>query len=579
MSSPSPQSSSSYRRIRQLPRQLANQIAAGEVIERPASVVKELVENSIDAKSTQIDIVIERGGTQLIQVSDNGHGIDCDDLPLALSPHATSKIYTLEELNQIYSLGFRGEALASIASISRITLQSRQSESAMGWMVNESQSDSKQEPKPCAIPVGSRIAVRELFFNTPGRKRFLRTDRTEFLQIESMVRRLALSHFEIGFSLEHNGKKIFRLPAATNDEQRLQRIGQLFGKAFSKSVMQIRFEAGGMVLSGWVGTPDFSITQSDRQYFYLNGRGMRDKVISHAIRHVYQSFTPEGRHPAYLLNLEIDPEQVDVNVHPTKHEVRFRQGRMVHDFISTSLLRALDEGGGSVDFKQVDTETGEIYPSPAPGSQHSLVQVAETQADYQKNVELERGRAAFLKRSGTERFSLIAQRYLLFIIDGEHYLSDLNSLYERVLDEAFASITVAKKLDSRPLLFPEKITVAADILDAIGNEKMQLSVYGVSLERQGADVVILRALPQLLNATEYQDFVVAMFNQWESAKLPELLKRLIKEFGLKAIADPTEYSEQTSRWLKRFSMRRLAELVGVGETVKLESGQLAKLFN
>ncbi|MCW8983651.1 MAG: DNA mismatch repair endonuclease MutL, partial [Gammaproteobacteria bacterium] len=262
MSSLLPQQNSQPRRIRQLPLQLANQIAAGEVIERPASVVKELVENSIDAGSSQIDIVIEKGGSQLIQVTDNGHGISLEDLPIALAPHATSKIYNLDELNQILSLGFRGEALASIASISRLTLQSRQGDSEqMGWMVTESQ----QEPQPCAIPAGSRIAVRELFFNTPGRKRFLRTERTEFLQIEAMVRRLALSHFEIGFSLEHNGKSLLRLPPAVNEKQQLQRIGQLFGKTFVDSALQIRFEAAGMVLSGWIGALDYSITQSDRQ--------------------------------------------------------------------------------------------------------------------------------------------------------------------------------------------------------------------------------------------------------------------------------------------------------------------------
>lgn len=595
MSSPLSEQKHSLRRIRQLPVQLANQIAAGEVIERPASVVKELVENSIDAGSSQVDIIIEKGGIQLIEVSDNGHGITVDDLSMALSPHATSKIYTLEELNQIRSLGFRGEALASIASISHITLQSRQAGDAMGWMVNESQLEANhvthQEPQPCAIPAGSRIAVRELFFNTPGRKRFLRTERTEFLQIEAMVRRLALSHFEVAFSLQHNGKTLFRLPAADTGEQRLQRIGQLFGKPFMQVALQISYEAGGMVLSGWVAPPGYSIPQSDRQYFYLNGRGMRDKVISHAIRHVYQGEIPEGRSPAYLLNLQIAPEQVDVNVHPTKHEVRFRQGRMVHDFISTSLLRALEESAvtSPVDTRLVDVETGELYESHQPHQpqvrqSRDFPRVNEVALDYSKTARERPVGSALFRPSGEERCSLIAQRYLLFVDAGQHYLSDLHSLYRRRVDEAFEQLSsgAIKQLQSQPLLFPERVDLTELDFSAGGRETAeQLASFGIDVEFQTDGKLLLRTLPQLLDGADHRQFVRELLRLWDATDLsqrPQLLRRLINEYGSRVIADPTEYATQSSRWLKRFSLKRLSALIAAEETVMLDGAALAKLF-
>jgi len=573
MSSPSPRQTHTPRRIRQLPVQLANQIAAGEVIERPASVVKELVENSIDAGSTQIDILIERGGTQLIQVNDNGHGIATEELALALAPHTTSKIYNLEELNQIRSLGFRGEALASIASVSRINLQSRQADSAMGWMVN----DSDEAPQPCAIPPGSRIAVRELFFNTPGRKRFLRTERTEFLQIESMVRRLALSHFSIGFSLEHNGKRLFRLPPALTDEQQLQRIGQLFGKAFVDSSLQIEFEAGGMILSGWIGTPDYAISQSDRQYFYLNGRGMRDKVISHAIRHVYQGEIPEGRYPSYLLNLQIAPEQVDVNVHPTKHEVRFRQGRMVHDFLTTSLMRAFEEGGVNTPHNpaSIPPESAKLYNTGDQERQQLQSQIGEKASGYQHYSSQQR--PTTLRRAGKESFTVIVNSYLLFTESGEHYLCDLQSLFQRIMDERFAELDSGemKSFASQPLLFPEIISITPERLEQIKEGAGKLARFGIELEPLEDNRAILRRLPQLLSGSDYQHFIHMLLDQWNLMSLPDLLYRLIRET---TTADIFGGQIPEDSWLKRLGLSRTAQLVGLKETIKLGSEELAVLF-
>jgi DNA mismatch repair protein MutL len=561
------------RKIRQLSVQLANQIAAGEVIERPASVVKELLENSIDAGSSQIDIVIERGGIQLIQVSDNGHGIATDELVLALAPHATSKIYTLEELNQVLSLGFRGEALASIASVSRVTLQSRQAESSMGWMVAE----PLTEPQPCAMPSGSRIAVRELFFNTPGRKRFLRTERTEFLQIEAMIRRLALSHFEIGFSLEHNGKRLFHLPAAITEVQRLQRIGQLFGKAFVDASLQINFAAAGMVLSGWIGAPDYSISQSDRQYFFLNGRGMRDKVINHAIRHVYQGYTPEGRSPCYLLNLQIAPEQVDVNVHPTKHEVRFRQGRMVHDFLTTSLMRAFEEVGMSVSqgSSPKPVEGGRLYNMAGSGAQR----IGESAAVYQA-VAGAVGPAT-VSRSGTDNFSLLASRFLLFMADGEHYLCDLLSLYQRAIEEAFTQLGTREvaELASQPLLFPEMITLSPQRLKELEGELADFQRLGITLEAHGEDRLLLRSLPRLLGGATQQQLIHVLLKQGDPTVLIDRLHQLLRQSAAKAVAaiEGDQFLEE--HWLKGLGLSRVGDLLALKETIRLDSKGLERLFS
>lgn len=327
--------------IKILPARLANQIAAGEVVERPASVIKELVENSLDSGATRIDIDIEKGGAKLIRVRDNGKGIAKDELGLALSRHATSKIHTLDDLEAIMSLGFRGEALASISSVSRLTLTSRPAAQEEAWSAYSEGRDMQVKLQPAAHPIGTTVEVLDLFFNTPARRKFLRTDKTEFSHIDELLKRIALSRFDVSINVRHNGKVIRQYRAAKNQLQTEKRIAAVCGNGFVRNMLRIELEHQGLKLHGWITTPDGARQQSDLQYCYVNGRMMRDKLINHAIRQSYEMSLKPDQFAAYVLFIELDPHQVDVNVHPAKHEVRFHQARLVHDFIYQALADAL----------------------------------------------------------------------------------------------------------------------------------------------------------------------------------------------------------------------------------------------
>lgn len=328
-------------RIHLLSPRLANQIAAGEVVERPASVAKELLENSLDSGARRIDVEVEQGGVKLLKVRDDGGGIAPDDLPLALARHATSKIRELEDLEAVLSMGFRGEALASISSVSRLTLTSRTADADQAWQVETEGRDMEPRVQPAAHPVGTSVEVRDLFFNTPARRKFLRAEKTEFDHLQEVIKRLALARFDVAFHLRHNGKTVLSLHEAGDDISRARRVASVCGPAFLEQALPIEIERGGLRLWGWVGLPTFSRSQADLQYFYVNGRMVRDKLVAHAVRQAYRDVLFNGRHPTFVLFLEIDPATVDVNVHPTKHEVRFRDSRMVHDFLYGTLHRAL----------------------------------------------------------------------------------------------------------------------------------------------------------------------------------------------------------------------------------------------
>ncbi len=329
-------------RIFLLSSRLANQIAAGEVVERPASVAKEVLENSLDAGATRIDIDVESGGSKLIRIRDDGSGIPSEDMSLALARHATSKITSLEDLEQVSSLGFRGEALASIGSVSRLTLTSNAHEQGSEGISAACEGrDMEVQLKPAPHPQGTTVEVRDLFFNTPARRKFLRKEKTEFNHLEEVVKRLALSRFDVTFSLRHNGKVVHNLKAATLPSERQRRVAAICGPAFMEQAISIESEAPPYRLSGWVGLPTFSRSQADLQYFFVNGRVIRDRLIAHAVKQAYRDVLYHGRHPAFVLYLELNAAQVDVNVHPTKHEVRFRDSRAVHNFIFSSLHRAL----------------------------------------------------------------------------------------------------------------------------------------------------------------------------------------------------------------------------------------------
>ncbi|NDL61445.1 DNA mismatch repair endonuclease MutL [Acerihabitans arboris] len=330
--------------IQVLPPQLANQIAAGEVVERPASVVKELVENSLDAGATRIDIDIEKAGARLIRIRDNGCGIDKDELALALARHATSKIVTLDDLEAIISLGFRGEALASISSVSRLTLTSRTEAQSEAWQAYAEGRDMTVTIKPAAHPVGSTVEVLDLFYNTPARRKFMRTEKTEFAHIDEVVKRIALARFDVTFTLSHNGKPVRQYRAVTQEAHHLRRLGSLCGPAFVQRALAVSWSHGDLTIRGWVADPRSGGELPEMQYCYVNQRMMRDKLINHAIRQAYQEQLTGGQQPAFVLYLDVDPHQVDVNVHPAKHEVRFHQARLVHDFIYQAIISVLQQG-------------------------------------------------------------------------------------------------------------------------------------------------------------------------------------------------------------------------------------------
>ena len=361
-------------RIHPLPPQLINQIAAGEVIERPASVVKELIENSLDAKAQQIGLDIERGGTRLIRIRDDGCGINEKDLVLALSRHATSKIATLEQLERVSSMGFRGEALPSISSVSRLSLISREQGATSAWRIFADGTENGFDYKPDSHPQGTTVEVYDLFYNTPARRKFLRTEKTEFSHIEQIVKRMALSRYDIGFALHHNQRETLSLKPAISDIDKENRIASLCGSAFLENALSIEFELSGLRLWGWVGLPTFSRSQSDMQFFYVNGRLVRDKLVSHAIRQAYRDVLFHGRHPVFVLYLELDPILVDVNAHPAKLEVRFRDNRLVHDFLYKALQRSIASvrpgSTQSVESPSAEVQSSDNRTSPLPSYHH-----------------------------------------------------------------------------------------------------------------------------------------------------------------------------------------------------------------
>lgn len=376
--------------IQILPARLANQIAAGEVVERPASVVKEMVENSLDAGATSIDINIEKGGHKRILINDNGHGIAKDELALALSRHATSKIAKLDDLEAICSLGFRGEALASISSVARLTLSSKPEEQTQAWQAHCEGRDMQVQLNPVAHPKGTSVDVSDLFFNTPARRKFLRTEKTEFTHIDEVVRRIALSRFDVSFSLKHNGKLLRKYPAAATEDKKLKRISAICGKDFAEQAIELNSQYQEFELTGWLAQPEQAKSQADFQYFYVNGRMMRDKLINHAVRQAFEGLIAPDLFPAYVLYLTLSPEQVDVNVHPAKHEVRFHQARLVHDFIYRALTDALNQyfqQGQSVSEPQVlpqaEPNHDYIQPLQQDNTEHKALSAAQPRVTEQ----------------------------------------------------------------------------------------------------------------------------------------------------------------------------------------------------
>ncbi|MCW8878446.1 MAG: DNA mismatch repair endonuclease MutL [Kangiellaceae bacterium] len=418
----------SAQRIKLLDNRLANQIAAGEVVERPASVVKELVENSIDSGATKIDVEIERGGTRLIRVTDNGKGIVKDDLTLALTRHATSKIAQAKDLAGIRSLGFRGEALASISSVAKLTLTSRPHQEELAWQAIAHGRDMAVEVLPAAASAGTRIEVAELFYNTPARQKFLRTEKTEFARVEEVFKQHALANPEIAFVLRHNHKVAKRVPA-TQSSELLKRVEAICGKPFAQNCIAFNCQHELMKVNGWLGKPDFHRSESDIQYVFINGRPIKDKILSHAIRQAYQQFLPPGRMATFVIFIQMDPHQVDVNVHPTKHEVRFGQQRLVHDLFAKSISEALNESfsNQSLVFEQeVNEEQAESdgrnqqdhlwqkcddkQPTQAL-TQTSEIQTSETRtsdSDFNRSAAFTTGSSPYIRKVSQDTLKAVA---------------------------------------------------------------------------------------------------------------------------------------------------------------------------
>lgn len=502
----SPAQHNEQRRIQPLPTHLANQIAAGEVVERPASVVKELLENSIDAGARHIELELEQGGAKLIRVLDDGSGIHPDDLLLAIAPHATSKVYSQQELQQVLSLGFRGEALASIASVSRFSISSRQQAAGQGLRLEAGKT------LPCAMSQGTRIEARELFYNTPARRKFLRTERTEYLHIEEIIKRLALSRYDIGFKLSHNGRQQLNLSPIEQDEQRSQRVAAVLGKGFLQHAISLEFEVAGMRLWGWLGEPGYSRSQADAQYFYLNGRMIRDKLVSHAVRQAHQSLIGPGRHPAYLLYLEIDPQLVDINVHPTKHEVRFRESRLVHDFLLRALLRAFQEKGEGLALEEAGTavvESEEYYRR----SPLEPARIAEQTAFYQQAQSAPS--AATTRRMGfsapEEKLLAVAHGgYLLVQRKEGVYVLAVRPARQTLLGRRLADYFTSGEVQSQPLLIPVTVSLAEKQIGILEQHPETLVRLGVVVERLAEGSVVLRQLPLLLRGVDAESFVTAL---------------------------------------------------------------------
>ncbi|MEM1174286.1 MAG: DNA mismatch repair endonuclease MutL [Pseudomonadota bacterium] len=501
--------------IQQLPSHLVNQIAAGEVVERPASVVKELVENSLDAGARTVEIDILAGGQKLIRIRDDGAGIPPDQLRLALSRHATSKIASLEDLESVVSLGFRGEALPSIASVSRLVMTSRTADMSAAMSI-ESEQGEVSEPAPAPHPPGTTVEVHELFYNTPARRRFLRTERTEFNHIEKWLRRLALARPDVGFTLSHTRRTVLKLTAAIDEAGRQQRIAKICGDTFAEHCVFIEREAGDIAISGWIGLPTFSRSQPDLQYWFVNGRSVSDKTLAHAARHAYRDVLFHGRYPAYVLYLAINPMLVDANAHPAKLEVRFRDGRQVHGLVSQAVETALRETrpGGIAQAPTVHEvsvpPSSQAFRFPASSS---TGQVRDTLAVYASAASAAPAQAATPPQSREDvppmGFALaqLAGVYILAENADGLILVDMHAAHERIVYEKLKSSFENNAMVRQPMLVPSVIRVAEHEADLLESSKDELEKVGLIVDRSGPTQLTIRELPALLRDSDAEALV------------------------------------------------------------------------
>ncbi|KAA3640260.1 MAG: DNA mismatch repair endonuclease MutL [Proteobacteria bacterium] len=524
--------------IHKLPNQLIDQIAAGEVVERPASVVKELVENALDAGATQITIEVQTGGKKHIKITDNGQGIAKQDLALAIERHATSKIDSLYDLEHLSSLGFRGEALPSIASVSRFKMTSQHCDADMAFCIR-SDGGQVSGPEPAAHPPGTTVEVTDLFYNTPARRRFLKTDRTEFLRIDELIKQLSLSRFDVGFRLAHNGQIVRHAQAGDAEPLINQRISQLCGKDFMQQALHIEHQRGDLKLSGWVAKPNWNRARADRQFFFINGRVIKDKLVAHAIRQAYQDVLFHGRHPAFVLYLNLNPELVDVNVHPTKHEVRFRDTRLVHDFIFGAIhqtlaparmqeqTKAAESLGQS--FESVPVQDRMAFGAGGFGGQgharhtgataHSSLNYLQKLASANPHAPTEEatnayGGAQFPEANQAEGIPPLgyakAQIHGVFILAENKQgliIVDMHAAHERILYERMKQRFADDQLKNQKLLVPIQINVSAREVAVVEEQGEWLTQLGFDISVTGEESITVRKIPAILAQADVEELL------------------------------------------------------------------------
>ncbi len=490
--------------IAKLPNHLINQIAAGEVVERPASVVKELLENALDAGARDVQIDVVAGGSKLIRIRDDGSGIPQDELELAMARHATSKISSLDDLEAVASLGFRGEALPSIGSVARVTLTSCAAGADSAWQV-EADNGELTAPRPAAHPEGTTVEVHDLFYNTPARRKFLRTERTEFSHIEKWVRRLALARPDVAIRLTHNRRAVFALPAATDDAARLERVAKLLGSEFAAQSMAIERDADGIAISGWIALPTFNRSQPDMQYWFVNGRSISDRTLTHAARHAYRDVLFHGRFPAYVLRLTMDPAGVDANAHPAKHEVRFRDSRRVHGVVTQTLETALTE-----------TRPGGAAPAPVPAAKARVFDQGTMRLPHGSGAQAVReslagyealASAAALPAADAEAHDVPPLGFAIAQLAGVYILAenvdglivvDMHAAHERIVYEKLKKAHDAQGIVRQPLLVPLSVSVSESEAELFESAADRFAALGLGVDRTGPTTLTVREVPALL---------------------------------------------------------------------------------
>jgi DNA mismatch repair protein MutL len=573
--------------IRILPPQLINQIAAGEVVERPASAVKELVENSLDAGARAVEIDVEQGGLRLLRIRDDGCGIPKEELPLALSRHATSKIASLDDLENVATLGFRGEALPSISAVARLTLISRTPDDRCAWRVGADGTETNFDIQPAAHAEGTTVEVRDLFYNTPARRKFLSSERTEFQHIDNLVRRMALSRFDVGLALNHNQRSVLSLRPAETQADIERRLAALLGEDFLEQSLPVDVAAAGFRLYGWIGLPTYSRSQADMQFFYVNGRLVRDKRVSVAVRQAYQDVLFHGRHPVHVLYLELDPAQVDVNAHPAKLEVRFRDSRLVHDFLFRSLHRVLGGARAGVvtaattelpaqtEENAIDAEPvsagsrtpadrrerpplhmapprpvppsyrqaslplqvseavqsyGELYSSPARTRENALPEYESPSAGGPPGIAPELTDNDSAPRLGFA-VAHVHGAFILAESPSGLILVDAHAAHERITYEKLKRQQDRGTIASQPLLLPIRLKVSEAEADLAEENREDLARLGIELGRIGPDTLLVRALPALLGETDgaalVRDLLADLNEHGRSGRIEERLNAVL----------------------------------------------------